>query len=58
VVRRADPAGAAALAAFRLVLPEAAAEIDKLLAGLGQPLPDWATATTPAPTAALLSEDP
>lgn len=58
VVRRADPAGAAALAAFRLVLPEAAAEIDELLDELGQPLPGWAAATTPAPAAALLSEDP
>lgn len=58
VVRRADPAGAAALAAFRLVLPEAAAEIDKLLDELDQPLPGWAAASTPAPAAALLSEDP
>lgn len=57
--RKPSPAGAAALAALRLMADaDTAHELTRLIAELGQPVPDWAEDLAPAPTAAWLAEDP
>lgn len=59
VRRRPTPAGAAALAAYRLIVDDPLrVELTGVLGELGVGLPSWADAPVPAPTAASMAEDP